>query len=580
MDKLRQEARTALKEDRNTLPQTLSSSGEVAQQARVQDVWADVSTFDHSTLENMNESLYAALQYFNGRLNSVPGGASRALATEETEAVQKLLEWASEAALPSVEFEPIFNDDPDIPDEVMKAQEGSRLKGYLATSLVAILATKSTLDHDITRSPRVIMALACYTSDADPWTTDKAMQNAKATLQLVGQDLPWKTIDEILKDKVRPLFKSSKNPSITSQGRKNFHPVPLSRFEGLSLDGSNNPWKNTDIYATRVLSWIAHQYRKYESSDMEAHFPLLVPVILALIDDSNTTFKAKGCDILKQILEIISDNSSKTLIRMNLVSVFEEAITPCLLSLPTITPEKRSLELLSSAYPTLISLFKAGYPIPSRDQIPANPALEETYMKNRNAYSRSVQKILRNNLISSFHHISSSTPASRETSASFPHPFLSTFLMHWIGVFIQELGFHAIMFLQEIVPVLYTTLSNPFGTAHPPLLTAAVSTTKQLILNAHARIYRWRGEILGGLTSCYLHVIDELDEKIQRDLKITAIALKYTLENSAEIAAAQGVSVADVEFIPKDTVEKEFQELIRADPRLEQLLMVEKDSLV
>ena len=143
--------------------------------------------------------------------------------------------------------------------EIANAQEQSRLKGELATSVIQLLTSKTTLNRKWLQSSSVVMACACYTSDSDPWSTKISVENAKSVLDLA--QIPWGTVDEILKTRIRPLFNDSKNPSITSEGRKNFHPLPLSRFEGMSLDESTKPWKGAGIYATRILSWIIHQYQ-------------------------------------------------------------------------------------------------------------------------------------------------------------------------------------------------------------------------------------------------------------------------------------------------------------------------------
>lgn len=340
-----------------------------------------------------------------------------------------------------------------------------------------------------------------------------------------------------------------------------------------------------------LLSELTDILKSHETSQIEAHFPLLVPVILTLIDDGNITFKASGCDILSQTLESIRQHSSKIFLRMNLVSVFEEAIAPCLLSIPSITPEQTSLKLLSSAYPALISVFEAGYQTSQKNGIKGNQTVEDTSKNNRAKFVKSMQKVIRANLISSFHHVSSSTPASKETSASFPYPRLSTFLMRWIGISIQEIGFHSTVLLQDIVPVLYSTLSNPFGTAYPALIAAAVWTTKQLVLNAHARIFKWRGEILGGLTSCYFHITDELQElqqnqegntrfgelaEIVRDLKITVSALKFALQNLGDMAIVDGEDSHNAKN-SADIIENELQELVDADPRLEEFFLSKGD---
>ncbi|KAJ6108971.1 hypothetical protein N7512_008808 [Penicillium capsulatum] len=330
-------------------------------------------------------------------------------------------------------------------------------------------------------SPEIITAMAIFTSEKEPWSTKDTAMNASAFLDVTCQHQRGLVLERLLKEQIRPLFSKSKNPAITSEGRKNLHPVPLPRFDGSILDDSIKPWKNTNVYATSLLRWIVSQYATEAQQHLEAHFPLLVPAILALIDDSSIHFKIQGCEILGQLLESIQRSDSDILIRTNLISVFEDAITPCLLSLPSITPEENSLSLLGVAYPTLLSLFKAAYQTPhfTKSSSPKGKKDEE--------YTTRLVKVLRSNLVSSFHHVSSSTPASISTAASFPHPRLSAFLLDWIGIFVKELGIHTTKYLQDLVPVLYTTLTNPFGTVHPPLLFAAVSATKAVITNAHPR---------------------------------------------------------------------------------------------
>lgn len=292
-----------------------------------------------------------------------------------------------------------------------------------------------------------------------------------------------------------------------------------------------------------------------------------------MIDDSSLHFKMTGLNLLIQILKVIQESGSDILLRTNLASVFRDAITPCLLSLPSITPEESSLKILGAAYPALLALFKTAYQT-SKNQPSRN--------KEEGEYTTSLTKILRSNLISSFHHISSSTPASGATSASFPHPRLSAFLLDWICIFVKELGIHTTKYLQEIVPVLYTTLSNPFGAAHLPLLLSSVSTTRMVILNAHPRIWRWRGEILAGLTACWLHIAAESKEKtnkstatelaeLKRQLQAAVHLLKHVLQHPAVI---EGVPDAD-QLAAKDDMDKELNELVAADVELKGLLFAD-----
>lgn len=456
------------------------------------------------------------------------------------------------------------------PTDIIKAQNESRFRSELALELILVLnkPLAGLPNGKPENAADILLAGACFANKQNPWATSDSYNAASMLMNVWVQDTRrgntfWPAIDFILKERIRPLFAKTKNPAITSAGRKNFHPQTLPRFGASDLDTSTKPWKTTDIYVGAVLSWILSQYQPEDKTQFETHFQLFVPTILAMVDDNNLPFKTQGCTLLTQLLQPIQKSGSEILRRTNLTSVFEDAVTPCLLSLPSITPEDRSLDLLGAAYPALLSTLKTAYKGPTQSE------------KDKEAYTTSLAKILRSNLISSFHHVSSSTPASGST-ASFPHPRLSTFLLEKITIITNELGIHTTKYLQELIPVLYTTLSNPFGTAHPPLLLAAASATQAVIKNAHPRIWRWRGEILSGLSSCWLHISEDSGSsvaelaKLKRELQQTLQGLKLVLLNPVAIAA-DGPEPEQVQV--KENVEKELQELVDADAELKGLFV-------
>lgn len=154
------------------------------------------------------------------------------------------------------------------PTETKKAQEESRVKGNLATNLLLILSAKATpglsdAHRSITSSADAILAMVSYTAETDPWNTEDTFSAADMYLHVTCQYGVWPIVERVLKEKIRPLFAKTKNPAITSEGRKNLHPVPPTRFDGSALDDTTKPWKNTDIYATTVLSWIISQYQVF-----------------------------------------------------------------------------------------------------------------------------------------------------------------------------------------------------------------------------------------------------------------------------------------------------------------------------
>ena len=112
-----------------------------------------------------------------------------------------------------------------------------------------------------------------------------------------------------------------------------------------------------------------------QASAIESNWPLLIPPLLALLDDASTTYKIRGCAALTTFLAKVP---SKLIERTGLGEVFQEALTPCLLYLPELTPEPESLQLLSVVYPTLLSLVRTRF-ADTRDQRSKQKALDHIF---------------------------------------------------------------------------------------------------------------------------------------------------------------------------------------------------------
>lgn len=309
---------------------------------------------------------------------------------------------------------------------------------------------------------------------------------------------------------------------------------------------------------------------------MENQFQFYVPPILSLLDDESPSFKYRGCKLLINFLNPIQSSNSDLLRRTNLSSVFDDALTPTLLSLPTLTQEDESLQILGITYEALLFVLQSRYHIghPSSDH----------QDDNRAAYTSRLTTLLRDNVISSFHHISSYTPTKTEGSsmlASFPYPRLSAFILEQLKTVIQQIGIHTTKHLQEIIPVIYNTLTNPFGTAHLPLLAAGVAAAQAVILNSHPRIWRYRGEFLAAFCACWMNVSQ--NEKETRDVE-SKVELQNVMKklqgatNILNIAVQSAVSAKedDLERIywtgvaEGDEIDmgKEVEALIAADENL------------
>jgi hypothetical protein len=470
---------------------------------------------------------------------------------------------------------------------------------------------------------KVITALATFSRPEDPWTTEEAFNGASQLLDTYKSAVFKEKkqtlaplLGDILKTVVKPSFARTKNIAVTPAGRKNEHPVPAPRFDASVFDEASKPWKFKDVYVVTVLSWIVDQYRVCEdylcsthsatiadssqTSDythIEAQFPFLVPPILSLIDDDGLVYKAFGCNILNRLLAPLSEAKSDILRRTNLDSVFQDALHPCLLSLPSLTPENESIRLLQSAYPALFSVIRTRFP-PSSDQSNDKPPTADPRSdssRRRDALSR----ILRHHLLPSYHHTSNPQPVQPTESesgiasvplSSYPYPALTTRLFDNIAILLPQLGLHATPHLQGLIPPITETLTNPFGTAHMPLLISAATAAKELVSAGWVRIWRWRGEILGAAGVCWIHLEDDEQDIVREQaggqkavadlrrllrgvVQLSRIAVEEMLREGEGIPGSrewQNDGVIDVDA--------EYRQFVDADERLKGLLFPDEEG--
>ena len=151
---------------------------------------------------------------------------------------------------------------------------------------------------------------------------------------------------------------------------------------------------------------------------MQANWPLIIPPLLALIDDTSIKYKVKGCNCLTMFLH---QCPSLLLERTGLGEIFENAVMPCLMCLPSLTEEAESLELLKAAYPSLMSLAVVRFP----DE------------KHQTAKVKALDRILRNGLLKGY------TQAGE-------HVQIGKLLINEIAIVVKELGIDSVKHLKVL----------------------------------------------------------------------------------------------------------------------------------
>ena len=244
------------------------------------------------------------------------------------------------------------------------------LKGLAVFSYLLKIVTLS-LDEDRT----VLVCLASFIEISDPWTISQIQEEARSVAdENIDSTLLPEILHTLLQDEIKPRFAKSRHPAITQQGRKAIDPLTaLSTAHG-ELDAESKPWKYRDVYIVAVLQWVLLHLdvctkglifirskinNSAQQNSIELNWPLIIPPLLTLIDDSSVKYKAKGCEFLTIFLE----NCPPPLLeRTGLGEVFENAVMPCLMVLPSLTEEWESLQILKAAYPALIALASSCFP--------------------------------------------------------------------------------------------------------------------------------------------------------------------------------------------------------------------------
>lgn len=142
------------------------------------------------------------------------------------------------------------------------------------------------------------------------------------------------------------------------------------------------------------------------------------------------------------------------------------------------------------------------------------------------------------------------------------------------------------------MPVVYSTLSNPFGTAYMPLLLAGIATTQAVILNGHPRIWRYRGDLLAAMCQCWINVTrdesstKDSEQKLQLrnvlpKLQGAVYLLKLSVRGatSTRIGSEEGSDLVGLVDDKDVNIDDDVKALVEVDEQLKGLLQIDDVDL-
>lgn len=366
--------------------------------------------------------------------------------------------------------------------------------------------------------------------------------------------LPTALLD-LLTQIIKPLFTSAKHPALTSTGRKNLVPPGPSlgnRFNYPLTDDDLKPWKTP--FTVPLLCYIIQTYPtilpiEARKQTLEAHFHLLIPPILNMIDDGDPSFKASGCQLLRLLCEALLSVESEMLRKTGLGDVFFDALKANFMLLPTLTPEEESLAVLTELYPAFLAAVDARYYFHSdggggggsrtKDQTQGDH--EAISAKEFTGRQERLKLLLRHGVLASLSHLSSGQSFSSSTSVP-----LTTYLVSQIKPIVTRMGIDSVRYLREFLPMLRGALADPFALAAPELVVEILQVLAVVLHVCEPRVRdRWWPEVLRGLVACWVNCLDGLDVECseRKNSGVKGIQARLT-----ELTRALGLVVEEEEW--------------------------------
>lgn len=401
-------------------------------------------------------------------------------------------------------------------------------------------------------------------------TDDKSKANGKTEADTAAGELTASLVQHFLSFTIRPLFvktNTNHSDSITAQARAKqkigYEPRRYGNYEDESV---TRPWKSpTESYALDLLRWCVKSLTPPLTG---RYWPLLVPPLLTLLDDTDTKYKALGAEFLGNLLKATSPNM---LARTGLPDVFRESLQPSLHYLPPLTPEAESVRLLCVAYPTIFTLFSAQYS--------SNNAMSGAVEKDDHAYDeaearykQALASLLHSNILPSFTHIE-------------PHavyPALTGMLLLSVRMVLERLGIDSTAQLIHVIPLLRGVLAEDSFAATTIVslacMTEAARTLASVIANAWPRMREWRAEILGILCGAWLRLVEEAPsysnkEDSEKAHKISELSDQLTRTRKLLVHALSTCGLGPDSDVASDTlsavsIHDEIEALSMTDERL------------
>ncbi|KAI0974352.1 hypothetical protein F4678DRAFT_372315 [Xylaria arbuscula] len=438
--------------------------------------------------------------------------------------------------------------------------------GQIGLHILSLLLT-FTPGGDFVLPTSTLLSIISFTNASDPWTSAPIAERAQSLLsdyftniappaplsfqhsirnvapeRQTRSEKPPRTerarfiTEDVLTGFLRPIFAKSRPTTVTASGRPAAFPEPPSRYtQGDGFGGADDittakPWKYTQRYAVTVFEW---SVENADTDLLQEHWPLFTPVLLTLLDEPQpASLKLRALSIFRTFWRLCPDG---LLMRTGLADVFEQAVFPTVLNLPSLTPEAESCDLLAAAYPALFDMagledLDSEITTARGIDVKAESRNSQVASDKRDLQSRGfseaqrklLDKLVREDIMVGYHHAKQ-------------YIRLVDFLCQTLRRLVSGMGILSVKYLKDIIPMISEILVDPFGTNYPPILLSATRLLQAILQTCWPRIPHYCNEIIKIVMLSWLNIEDE--DSFPSN-KLTKIEIQQQLIKTVEILSA------------------------------------------
>ncbi|TFK74389.1 hypothetical protein BDN72DRAFT_833295 [Pluteus cervinus] len=327
----------------------------------------------------------------------------------------------------------------------------------------------------------IVTALAAFDGTEDPWITSDSREAAQVILdkfKQVDNDSEKNTplLRQLLVGNIKPWFQSNPHPYIhVDTGRK------LGRAAGGPLASGDyyeaQTWKKYPG-AANVVSWCV---RNMKAEVYEELWHLIIPAVMALLDDYEARNKLRGVKIVAELLVYVPKGLLK---RTGIDGLLHTSLNTCLAHLNN--PE--SADLIRATVPTHISLI----------ELTTAPGSKERFDK--------LSHLLGEGIIGGVWFYASE---DRDTVMASLESLL---------LVVEAIGIGSTRFLKGLMTKLvHLLMPNPLNPTpgSEDLQIAALRVLIKLIDKCASRMQYWSGPIIDGVCRCWVsrRKLDDVGER-------------------------------------------------------------------